>query len=424
MAGGETDPTPSDDSEDTSVHQEAPTDVTTLLRFVEVATGALAEAREEIDALNIYPVPDGDTGTNMFLTLSSARDALHEAIDQSAEPTSDDWPRAVACFSRGALMGARGNSGVILSQMLGAMVKHLLDREAEERHADRWADAMLRATAASYEAVGTPVEGTILSVSRAAAEAARAAADAMAADVDDVGSIVGAAADAAREALARTPTQLQVLADAGVVDAGGRGLCVLLDALETALNGRRALADPGKPVRPHIPVPIPAHDLTAEGPSYEVMYLLDAEDGAIPELRRRLAALGDSLVVVGGDGLWNVHVHVDDVGAAIEVGIDSGRPHRVRVTHFADQMERRTPSPPSAPGGSWSPCRRETASATSSRRPVQSWCPAGPGGGPARACCWTPSVRAAPLRRSCCPTTTTRCARRRSPSAVLRPSLG
>ena len=330
------------------MHDDAPTDVTMLLRFVEVATEALAAAREEIDALNVYPVPDGDTGTNMFLTLSSARDALHEVVDQSAEPTPEDWPAAVAAFSRGALLGARGNSGVILAQMLGAMTKHLLASADGRRRGDRWADAMVAATRASYEAVGTPVEGTMLTVACAASEAARAAADALV--VDDVAAVVGAAAEAAAAALARTPLQLQVLADAGVVDAGGRGLCVLLDALETALTGRRALDEPVRAARRHIPVPLPTHDLTAEGPSYEVMYLLDADDDAIPDLRRRLAELGDSLVVVGGEGLWNVHVHVDDVGAAIEVGIESGRPHRVRVTHFAEQGERRT-APPSERSG-------------------------------------------------------------------------
>src|SRR5690606_5676244 len=116
---------------------------TTLLRFVEFATDALAGAREEIDALNVYPVPDGDTGTNMFLTLAAARDALHEVLDAAPDPSPEEWPRAVAAFSRGALLGARGNSGVILAQMLGAMTKHLLDRPEGQRHAIRWADAMV-----------------------------------------------------------------------------------------------------------------------------------------------------------------------------------------------------------------------------------------------------------------------------------------
>jgi dihydroxyacetone kinase-like predicted kinase len=114
---------------------------------------------------------------------------------------------------------------------------------------------------------------------------------------------------------------------------------VILDAAETVLTGRRPAPVKTRIGERHIPVPtMPADDLTADGPAYEVMYLLDAEDDRIPELRRALAPLGDSLVVVGGEGLFNVHVHVDDVGAAIEAGIHAGRPHRVRVTHFAEQL--------------------------------------------------------------------------------------
>ncbi|MFT4188398.1 MAG: DAK2 domain-containing protein, partial [Aeromicrobium sp.] len=146
--------------------------------------------------------------------------------------------------------------------------------------------------------------------------------------------VFAAAAAAAREGLARTPEQMPLLARAGVVDAGGRVLVVVLDATEQALTGRVAPT-----VKTTIPVPVEAgDDLVEGGPAYEVMYLLDGDDGQIPELRRALAGLGDSLVVVGGDGLWNVHVHVDDVGAAVEAGLEAGRPRRIKVTHFADQI--------------------------------------------------------------------------------------
>ncbi|MEP9364423.1 DAK2 domain-containing protein [Nocardioides sp. CN2-186] len=305
-----------------------------VLRFVDVATDALAEAREEIDALNVYPVPDGDTGTNMFLTVSAARDAVRAVVE--ADPDAELGP-ALAAFGRGALLGARGNSGVILSEMLGALGRRILQSEPGERNAQIMADAMRCATDASYAAVGTPVEGTILTVSRAASDAALAAAEDPKARARDV---FAAAAAAAREALGRTPEQLQALADAGVVDAGGRGLSVVLDAAETVLTGRRPTPVTSPSRGPHIPIPhtAPAGDLTPEGPSYEVMYLLDADDDAVTTLKETLAPLGDSLVVVGGEGLWNVHVHVDDVGAAIEAGIAAGRPHRVRVTHFADQI--------------------------------------------------------------------------------------
>jgi DAK2 domain fusion protein YloV len=195
---------------------------------------------------------------------------------------------------------------------------------------------MALANDAAWAAVGKPVEGTMLSVSRAAAEAALEAAEV--AD-NRLGAVIHVAAEAARVALAHTPEQLPVLAASGVVDAGGRGLCVLLDAAESAVTGKRP--SPGAPGTPAIPVvKLPTGDLTEDGPAYEVMYLLDAEEQAIPGLRERLAALGDSLVVVGGEGLWNVHVHVDDVGRAIEAGIGAGTPRRIQVTHFAEQVAR------------------------------------------------------------------------------------
>jgi DAK2 domain fusion protein YloV len=184
-------------------------------------------------------------------------------------------------------------------------------------------------------------------VARIAGDAATAAAER-----GTLGDTISAAAQAARETLQRTPEMLPTLAAAGVVDAGGRGLCVLLDSAETVITGVRRVrpVEPRQPHRPVVPVPNPGVDLSPDGPSSEVMYLLDADDHAIPQLRRTLTGLGDSLVVVGGDGLWNVHVHVEDVGAAIEAGIVAGRPHRIRVTHFADQAARRPERPSGARG--------------------------------------------------------------------------
>ena len=307
-----------------------------VLRFVDIAVDALAEAREEIDALNVYPVPDGDTGTNMYLTVAAARDAFREAVrDGSGD---GDFLAGLAGLRRGALLGARGNSGVILSQMLGAVATTIAGATAEERNASIMARALREATEGAYAAVGTPVEGTILTVIRAAAEAAEARAEQPGARARDV---FADAAAAAREALARTPDQLAVLRDAGVVDAGGRGLSVILDAAETVLTGRRPTPVTA-PIGAHrIPIPtsgVEHPDLTPEGPAYEVMYLLDAEDAHVPNLKQVLAGLGDSLVVVGGDGLWNVHVHTDEVGAAVEAGIAVGRPHRITVIRFHTQM--------------------------------------------------------------------------------------
>ena len=219
---------------------EAPTgggiELAVVRRFVDVAVDALAAAREEIDALNVYPVPDGDTGTNMYLTMSAARDAIHQAAADDA-----DLLTALAAFRRAALLGARGNSGVILSQLLGALVARIGRAGQGERNATIMAEAMDEATEAAYAAVGTPVEGTILTVARAASDAAvRRAADERARARD----VFAAAAGAAREALAHTPEQLEQLRAAGVVDAGGRGLSVILDAAETVLTGRHPIEVP------------------------------------------------------------------------------------------------------------------------------------------------------------------------------------
>ncbi|CAN5196242.1 DAK2 domain-containing protein [soil metagenome] len=309
----------------------ATVDLEVVLRFTEVALSALASAREEIDALNVYPVPDGDTGTNMFLTFESAREAM-----LAAEPPGD-LRIALAAFARGALLGARGNSGVILAELVGALCRSLAEAKPDDRAATVFAAGLARATQASYAAVGQPVEGTILSVARAASDAAEeVAAD----DRKRLGHVIRHAAAAAREALLRTPEQLKILHDAGVVDAGGRGLCVILDAAETALTGRRAVSALAPLGTRAIPVPQQVDDLTENGPAYEVMFLLEADEKDIPRLRSRLAPLGESLVVIGGERLWNVHVHVDDVGAAIEAGVEAGRPHRISVTHFAEPAER------------------------------------------------------------------------------------
>jgi len=309
-------------------------DLEVVRRFADLAVDGLAAAREEIDALNVYPVPDGDTGTNMFLTVEAARDSLAEAL--ALEP--GDLRAAMRAYSRGALLGARGNSGVILSQLIGALLRRVARAGEGDRSAFVFAEGMALATDAAYAAVGTPVEGTILSVARAAADAAGKVCSEPAARL---GAVIHAANLAAHEALIRTPEQLPMLKSAGVVDAGGRGLCVVLDACEEAVTGRHAHTPTSQIGSPAIPVAqLPSGDLTEGGPAYEVMYLLRAEDDRIAELRRELAPLGDSLVVVGGEGLWNVHVHVDDVGAAVEAGIRAGVPRRIQVTHFAEQIER------------------------------------------------------------------------------------
>jgi len=315
-------------------------DAPVVRTWCRLSLAALGQAREEIDALNVYPVPDGDTGTNLYLTVESAAeevDRLFTATGAAGDPTAAEALRAMA---HGALLGARGNSGVILAQLLrGIAAAFGADPAAD---AGTLCHALRRASDAGYEAVAKPVEGTVLTVAAAAAKAAELAQLAIGATLSAVAT---AAYEASRSALARTTSQLAVLDAAGVVDAGGRGLVAVLGALADAVGGHSPMG-PLAMAGSHAVEPVPSgpHPRTPGGPGYEVIYLLDAADDRLPALRAALAELGDSLVVVGGEGLWSVHVHVDDPGAAVEAGIAAGRPHRIRITHFASASDSAAPA--------------------------------------------------------------------------------
>lgn len=291
--------------------------------WAQLCADSLAVARAEIDALNVFPVPDADTGTNAYLTFAAGLEALGE------DPVPTKVPDVLKRYGEGLLMGAKGNSGTILSELVRGSLRALRGKKRIES-ADV-VEALDAATKAAYAAVGDPQEGTILSVAAAATRGAREA------EAEGLGAqdTFDAAARAAREALLLTPMQMDRLAKAGVVDAGGRALVVVLDSVAQSLTGRVP-----SPAPPHLPQPIfeTGSDLDESGPAYEVMYLLKAPGRRITALKEALAELGDSLVVVGGEGLWNIHVHVDDVGAAIEAGMRAGRPFRIAVTHFAEQL--------------------------------------------------------------------------------------
>ncbi len=308
-------------------------DATVVRRWAAVSLTALGEHRAEIDALNVFPVPDGDTGTNMFLTAESADEHVEALYVDGGEPS---LAQSVNAFAQGALLGARGNSGVITSQLLRGIADILADDAATGNGAEL-ALALTRAAELAYAAVAVPLEGTVLTVARAAALGAGESAVRNA----RLSDVARAAAKAAQVALDHTPEQLQVLKDAGVVDSGGRGLVVILDALVEAITGEHRISY--AEVRLPRPVsPVESHSVSYGGPAYEVMFLLDAEDDAVGTMKETLGGLGDSLVVVGGADLWNVHVHVDDVGAAVEAGIEAGRPHRIKVTYLelADDLRR------------------------------------------------------------------------------------
>jgi DAK2 domain fusion protein YloV len=302
----------------------APSD---LRRVVSTYRDVLRNHQDELNRLNVYPVPDGDTGTNMALTLESVVDELPD--------DGSGMPEVCEAIRHGSLMGARGNSGVILSQILRGLADTFAPLDAIS--ARDVISGLRRAADAAYQAVLRPVEGTILTVVRLAAESVERAYASGEASLRDV---LDRAAVAARDAVARTPDLLPVLREAGVVDAGGRGFELLLAACLNVVDDRPVPA----PEVVATPAAVAAH-LDAEHDSdalrYEVMYLLQAADDTIPQLKRTWSELGDSIVVVGGDGLWNCHVHTNDIGAAIEAGIAAGRPADIRVTDLHEQVEGR-----------------------------------------------------------------------------------
>jgi len=308
-------------------------DIALLTRWTRAATAALERHCAEIDRINVFPVADGDTGTNLLLTMRAAADAVRRSARENGAARTA--AAVAAALARGALVGARGNSGVILSQVLRGLAEAVA--RARRPAGAVLADALQRAHRLATAAVSRPKEGTVLSVLAAAAQAAAEV------ESDRLEDVAVAAAEAAGAAVQKTTGQLPELARAGVVDAGGLGLYLVLDALAALVTGRSG----GELPRTPVPVARGREVLVAqrEGGSeehdYEVMYLLDGTDEArVAELRSRLAAIGDCVAVAGdADGLWNVHVHCTDIGAAIEAGIEAGRPHRITVVRFADQQQ-------------------------------------------------------------------------------------
>ena len=313
-------------------------DADRLRRTVIAFRDAVKIHAPRINRLNVYPVPDGDTGTNMARTL----DAVVAELDQAGpeiEPTCQ-------AISHGSLMGARGNSGVILSQILRGLSGKLSAKAGST--ASEFAEALSAASASAYQAVLKPIEGTILTVVREASEAAKASA----ASGATLGATLRAARDAGRLSLDRTPDLLPVLKDAGVVDAGGAGFMLLLDAALNIVDGDPmplpedsiggdAMDEP-LPAMMTMKAPDSHGELSVADLRYEVMYFLHLEDGKIDQFKNDWGEIGDSIVVVGGDGIWNCHVHTNDIGAAIEVAIDlGGRPKQIRVTDLFEEVAER-----------------------------------------------------------------------------------
>jgi hypothetical protein len=289
---------------------------------------------EGINRLNVYPVPDGDTGTNMARTL--------DAVVKELEGAAADMGGTCDAIAHGSLMGARGNSGVILSQVMRGLVAKLRGVTGGSATAAEFAEALKSASVASYEAVLKPIEGTILTVVRETADAAVVAAS----RGENLVNMLRVARSAGREALANTPELLPVLKDAGVVDAGGAGFMLFIDSALHVVAGD-ALPEPEDVAGPSAEQ-LEAVSLRAGADGavdvselrYEVMFLLNISDSQHRAFMTAWGEIGDSIVVVGGEGLYNCHIHTNDIGAAIEAPLKlDGKPFNIRVTDLFEEME-------------------------------------------------------------------------------------
>ena len=298
-------------------------DLETVQKVVGAALASLEANRQRIDDLNVYPVPDGDTGTNLTMTVR----ALADAVDETSAASRQSLARDVA---RGALMGARGNSGVIFSQIVRGAADVLGDTTDATIDAEATARALRGASDAAYRAVRRPVEGTMLSVIRELAEEA----ETRAVDGPELGDLLVELVRRGEEALARTPEQLQVLRDAGVVDAGGAGLLELVRGVAAAVSGVE-IPEPPAADEQHAGIEAIHQELSRY--RYCTVFLIEGESLDRDALEQQLEQIGDSLLVVGDPNAIKVHVHTDDPGAALSIGIAAGTIDRVEIANMHEQ---------------------------------------------------------------------------------------
>jgi DAK2 domain fusion protein YloV len=288
--------------------------------MIMAATVWLEQNVAAINALNVFPVPDGDTGINMFLTMQAAMKEVADSPEHSVSSIAHK-------VAHGSLMGARGNSGVILSQFFRG-IEQALEGNSSFTAADL-ATAIVEGSAMAYKGVLKPVEGTILTVARDAATAAQAAA----ATNKDLCYLLERTVEAARASVAHTPELLPVLKSAGVVDAGGQGLCVILEGMLHYLNGE-TIEEPtavlAEAVDPH-----PHEDLYG----YDTQFILQGQDLDLEAIRTHIAGMGDSTLVVGDSSLIRVHVHTPTPGAVLDYGISQGNISKVIVENLQEQYQ-------------------------------------------------------------------------------------
>ena len=288
----------------------------------------LAANQEEVNRLNVFPVPDGDTGTNMLLTLQSAVEDIKES--QAAEIS-----KIARLASHGSLMGARGNSGVILSQIFRGFARAVEGKSA--LNPAELAGAFEEASNAAYRAVNRPTEGTILTVAREAGRAATAAASEPDATAP---SVIAAAAAGARAAVLKTPSQLQILRDAGVVDAGGFGLQLILEGMLKSIED----VEQSTSAQPVSPSPSKAAqvslDLPAGGWGYCTEFLIEGINLDVERIRTQIESMGNSVLVVGEPELVKVHVHTDDPTRVIALAGGYGKLLKLNVGDMSTQHKR------------------------------------------------------------------------------------
>lgn len=294
-----------------------------LKGFLEAGTAWLEAHAANINALNVFPVPDGDTGTNMVLTMHAALEEIKAVPDDSAAAVAH-------ATAHGALMGARGNSGVILSQLFRGLASGL-DGKAQFDGAD-FAAALNEASTTAYKGVIKPVEGTILTVGREAAEAAQAMVEEGQVDFLPVLERVVAAA---KDSVARTPLLLDVLRDAGVVDAGGQGLFVILEGGLKHMRG-----EPLEALEAVEEMALPVEGVTSEREKewgYCTEFMIKGQDLNLEEVKERMIACGDSVLVVGDEHTTKVHVHTFRPGEVIGYASSKGTLHDIKIDNMQDQ---------------------------------------------------------------------------------------
>src|SRR5947208_6598636 len=299
----------------------------------------LAANHEEVNRLNVFPVPDGDTGTNMLLTLQSA-------VEDVKESNAAEASKIAKLASHASLMGARGNSGVILSQIFRGFAR-AVEGKGSLTPAEL-ATAFEEAANAAYRAVNKPTEGTILTVAR---EAGRAAATAASSPEASVPRVIAAAAAGARAAVLKTPSQLQILRDAGVVDAGGYGLQLILEGmLKSMEESEPALSSIAETRRPASPASQVSLDLPEGGWGYCTEFLIEGDNLDTELIRGQIESLGNSVLVVGEPELVKVHVHTDDATSVINLAGGYGKLLKLNVGDMSTQ-HRRILDSESRPGG-------------------------------------------------------------------------